>query len=82
MAEQIRQALYRKKQEAFLRRKQVEALTGLSRSSIYDAIQRGEFPKPIPLLGRTVAWTQSSVDQWIADRISAAEQGSTQGGGK
>lgn len=59
--------------EALLRRKQVEALTGLSRSSIYDAIQRGDFPKPIRLLGRTVAWRQSSVDQWIADRIAAAE---------
>lgn len=66
MAEQIRETL--------LRRKQVEAQTGLSRSSIYDAIQRGEFPKQIPLLGsRTVAWTQSSIDRWIADRIAAAQ---------
>ena len=59
--------------EILLRRKQVEQLTGLSRSSIYSAMQCGAFPKPIRLLGRSVAWTQSSVDQWIAARIAAAE---------
>ncbi|PSJ19006.1 hypothetical protein CVH10_25105, partial [Halomonas sp. ND22Bw] len=28
-----------------LRRPEVERLTGLSRSSIYDAMRRGEFPR-------------------------------------
>lgn len=60
-------------QETLLRRKQVEAITGLSRSSIYDAIQHGNFPRPIPLTARTVAWTRSSIDQWISERISAAK---------
>lgn len=59
-------------QESLLRRKQVEALTGLSRSSIYEAIKRGDFPKPIQLTERTVAWTASSVNDWIANRIAAS----------
>lgn len=58
--------------EALLRRKQIEACTGLSRSTIYALMSEGKFPKPIPLTGRTVAWTQSSVDKWIAERIAAA----------
>ena len=60
-------------QEMLLRRKQVEALTGLSRSSIYEAIKRGDFPKPIQLTRRTVAWPASSINQWIADRIQCAQ---------
>ena len=60
-------------QESLLRRKQVEALTGLSRSSIYEAIKRGDFPKPVQLTQRTVAWPASSVNQWIADRIERAQ---------
>ncbi|POP54254.1 helix-turn-helix transcriptional regulator [Zhongshania marina] len=65
MTEQIRETL--------LRRKQIEACTGLSRSTIYALISEGKFPKPIPLTSRTVAWTQSSIDQWIAGRIAAAK---------
>lgn len=64
MAEQHREVL--------IRRKQVEARTGLSRSTIYELIQSGRFPRPVPLVGRTVAWTESSVDKWIAERIAAS----------
>jgi prophage regulatory protein len=58
-------------QETLLRRKQVEARCGISRSSIYDAIQRNAFPRPVKLIGRTVAWTESSIDKWIAERVAA-----------
>lgn len=65
MAEKIREIL--------LRRKEVERRVGLTRSTLYALMHEGKFPKPIPLVGRTVAWKQSSVDQWIEDRIAAAE---------
>jgi prophage regulatory protein len=65
MAEQIREIL--------LRRKQVEARVGLTRSTIYALMAEGKFPKPIALAGRTVAWTQSSIDKWIAERIAASK---------
>ena len=64
--------------ETLLRRSDVEARTGLARSTLYDLITRGEFPKSIPLVGRTVAWTESSVSQWISDRISAAQSDAAQ----
>lgn len=55
--------------ETLLRRKQVEARTGLSRSAIYEMIQSGRFPPPVHLTERAVAWPESHIDQWIAERI-------------
>jgi prophage regulatory protein len=61
-----------------LRRRQVSAKTGLSRSSIYAKIALGEFPKSIPLgqgaKTRAVGWVESSVNDWIKSQISAASQ--------
>jgi prophage regulatory protein len=53
-----------------LRRRQVETLTGLKRSTIYEGMARGHFPKPIRLGPRTVAWLASEIDGWIAARIA------------
>ncbi|MEX1670463.1 helix-turn-helix transcriptional regulator [Zhongshania guokunii] len=58
-----------------LRLPQVISRTGLARSTIYDLIQSSDFPAPIPLAGRTVAWVESSIDKWIDDRITAAQHG-------
>lgn len=55
---------------SLLRQKEVSKLTGLSRSSLYSAMQRGEFPKNIRLTQRTVAWPSSVVHDWINARIS------------
>lgn len=58
--------------DRLLRRGEVERLTGLSRSSIYAAMARDEFPKPFRLLGRrAVAWKYSSIQRWIAERTVA-----------
>ncbi|MBB5188920.1 prophage regulatory protein [Zhongshania antarctica] len=62
-----------KTQEALLRRKQIEARTGLARSTIYALMAEGKFPKPCRLVGRTVAWPASSIDKWIAERIAASK---------
>lgn len=59
-----------------LRRPQVEAKTGLSRSSIYAAIAAGSFPKPIriSISGKSVAWIADEVDRWLEDRISERDK--------
>ena len=54
-----------------LRRKQVEARTGLSRSTIYARIQSGTFPAPVSLGPRAVGWIESDVQRWLSDRIEA-----------
>lgn len=55
-----------------LRRKQVEARTGLSRSTIYQRIADGSFPKSINLGGRAVGWLESEIENWLAQRVQAS----------
>jgi prophage regulatory protein len=57
---------------ATLRRKQVEARTGLSRSTIYQYIKDGALPKPVPLGPRAVGWLESEVSEWISRRVRTA----------
>jgi len=63
---------------AILRRKQVEARTGLSRSTIYQYVKDGAFPKPVPLGPRAVGWLESEVSEWIAGRVKIARDGRRQ----
>ena len=55
-----------------LRRPQVEARTGLSRSTIYQRIKEGTFPSPISLGAKAVGWLESEIDAWLAERIKAS----------
>ncbi|WP_146590130.1 helix-turn-helix transcriptional regulator [Puniceibacterium confluentis] len=55
-----------------LRRPAVEAATGLSRSTIYDMMDRGEFPRPVRIGRRAVAWPESVIAHWLAQRPSTA----------
>jgi prophage regulatory protein len=66
------------REPAFLRRKQVETRTGLSRSTIYQYIKDGAFPKPVPLGPRAVGWLESDVSQWIAARVKLARDSTRQ----
>lgn len=50
--------------------REVSAVTGLSRSSIYRRIGENSFPKSVPLGGQAVGWVEREVQRWIQDRIS------------
>lgn len=56
--------------ERHYRRRAVEQITGLSRSSIYDLISKGDFPKPIKLSKRAVAWRESDLGDWLERRAT------------
>jgi prophage regulatory protein len=56
-----------------VKRKKVEELTSLSKSSLYRLMSDGIFPKPIRLGSKSVAWLKSDVEAWIDDRISASK---------
>jgi prophage regulatory protein len=60
--------------ERLLRLPAVEERTGLRKSSIYDAVKRGDFPAPIKLSRRAVCWPASAIDAWIKARIAGAGQ--------
>jgi prophage regulatory protein len=57
--------------------KAVLAKTGLPTSSLYDFIEKGSFPKPVPLSQRRVAWLLDEIEQWMEARISARAAGET-----
>lgn len=61
---------------SILRRKQVQTRTGLSRSTIYQRISDGTFPKPVCLGARAVGWIESEIDAWVHERIAASRAAS------
>ncbi len=63
--------------KTLLRRPAVEALTGLRRTALADAIGRGEFPAPIKLTdgGRATAWIQSEIEAWLDQRVAKRDAG-------
>ena len=55
---------------ALLRRKDVEARTGLKRSKIYQLMTEGTFPSQVKLgVGSSVAWVESEIQDWIQRQI-------------
>jgi len=55
--------------EAFVRLPQVKALTGLSRSTIYEEIASGRFPKQIKLTRHAVGWRLGDIRRLLADPV-------------
>ncbi|ASP49446.1 helix-turn-helix transcriptional regulator [Cognaticolwellia beringensis] len=60
-----------------LRIKQVQQLTSLSKSYIYQLCNQNQFPKSIPLVkgGTAVAWVESEIFAFIESRIKARDEG-------
>ena len=54
-----------------IRRREVEALTGCARSTLYDYMAAGTFPAPVRLSVRAVAWKLEDVRAWIDSRPCA-----------
>ena len=49
--------------------KEVIEKTSLGRSTIYEFMTKGTFPKQVSLGAKSVAWVESEVDDWIMDRV-------------
>jgi prophage regulatory protein len=60
--------------EILLRLPDVMERVGLSRSAIYAAMAEGEFPRPVRLTKRAVAWPASAIDAWITARVTAGAE--------
>jgi prophage regulatory protein len=54
-----------------LRLPTVMRITGLARSTIYKLIAQNQFPAPIKLSKRAVAWLQSEIEGWVSTRVRA-----------
>lgn len=58
----------------FLRIQDLEQMIGLSKSTIYNKIELGEFPKQIKLSNRAVGWCSDEVQAWI-DELKNSPRG-------
>lgn len=56
----------------FLRIAAVMRLTGLGRSTIYRLVAEEQFPSPVRLAKRAVAWRQCDLELWSAKRPLAS----------
>lgn len=77
MAAQIQSAI------TILRRKQVEARTGLSRSTIYSKLKDNPkrpgdydptFPKPISVGAKAVGWIEAEINAWLTAQINKSRK--------
>ncbi|WP_289118182.1 AlpA family transcriptional regulator [uncultured Idiomarina sp.] len=50
--------------------KEVMHATSLARPTIYKYMAKGQFPKPVSLGGRAVAWVADEIDDWIMQCIA------------
>ena len=57
----------------FLRLPAIIEATGLNRSTIYEMIDKGSFPKPCKIGARAIAWPATEIDQWAAERMAERE---------
>lgn len=77
MAGQIQNAL------TILRRKQVEARTGLSRSTIYAKLRHNPkrpsdydptFPHPVSIGAKAIGWVEAEIVAWLAAQVKKSRK--------
>lgn len=65
---------------SLLRRRAVEARTGLSRSGIYDRLNPlsprfdASFPRPVKLGQHAIGFVEAEVDRWIQSLIAKRDE--------
>lgn len=62
------------KPEKLFRMNELEALLGMKKSSIYAGMKAGTFPHCIRLSVRAVAWRESDIANWQAQRMQAGSR--------
>lgn len=55
-----------------LRIRELTQRVGLGRSTIYQLMSAGDFPRPLQLSPASVGWRIEEVDEWIESRARAA----------
>ena len=49
--------------------------TSLRRSTIYKYMAENKFPQSVSLGGRSVAWIESEITDWLLERIGERDEG-------
>ena len=53
-----------------IKMKDVTKKTGMSRSTVYELIGKGGFPKQVKLGPRSIAFVEAEIDLWIRNKIA------------
>lgn len=53
-----------------MRLKEITEKTGLAKSTIYNLISQGKFPKQIDLGARSVGWVDTEIEEWLEAKIA------------
>ncbi|SEO19921.1 transcriptional regulator, AlpA family [Duganella sp. CF517] len=53
-----------------MRLREVLALCGMSRATLYREVKLRGFPAPVKLSARSVGWLEDDVMTWLAERIA------------
>lgn len=56
-----------------LRIRETSYKVGLSKTSVYESVKKGTFPKPLRLSERSSGWLESELNQWLEERAAARE---------
>ncbi|MES2181540.1 MAG: AlpA family transcriptional regulator [Pseudomonadota bacterium] len=57
--------------DRYIRIKELAAMLGIGRSTIYRLISENKFPKQIKLTERTSVWRVSVINEWVESREKA-----------
>ena len=52
--------------DRLVRLREVAAMVGLSKATIYRKVRAGEFPAPVSVGSQSVRWRESDLQAWIA----------------
>ena len=58
-----------------MRRPEVEAVCGVSRSTLYAMVAKGAFPQPLRISARSVGWRAGEVREWLDSRRRSGDSG-------
>jgi prophage regulatory protein len=51
----------------------------MPKSTIYEKIKEGTFPKPLRLGAKSVAWIESEIDAWISECVQRRDAADSHG---
>ncbi|EJD6367442.1 TPA: helix-turn-helix transcriptional regulator [Providencia alcalifaciens] len=61
--------------ENLIRLPEVMRRTGYGKAWIYRLIEAGQFPKSVKIGTRSIAFVESEVDEWVANKIAESRTG-------
>jgi len=59
--------------DIFIPLKEVKKRTSLSGTSIWRRIKDGDFPPGVKISANRVAWPESTIQKWIADKMGSVK---------